>query len=131
MEEKSTTISLVVGQGASQVAFAYITNEVGPIEVKITIQGESLSDLNWENNEIISTILVDQSSLTGAKRISFNYGEEPVKVIDLNGEGLVITSKDGGLSLYRLNSNLALIPCSNILETKWSGDFASWSSSDG
>ena len=131
MEEKSTTISLVVGQGASQVAFAYIANEVGPIEVKITIQGESLSDLNWENNEIISTILVDQSSLTGAKRISFNYGEEPVKVIDLNGEGLVITSKDGGLSLYRLNSNLALIPCSNILETKWSGDFASWSTSDG
>ena len=131
MEAQSTTISLVVGQGASQVAFAYIANEVGPIEIKISIQGDSLTDLDWDNNEIITTILVDQSSLTGARKISFNYGEEPIKVIDLNGEGLVITSKDGGLSLYRLNSNLALVPCSNMLETKWSGDFASWSTSDG
>jgi len=131
MEVSSTTISLVVGQGASQVAFAYIAREVGPIEIKITIQGDELSDLDWDNNEIITTILVDQSALTGAKKISFNYGEEPVKVIDLNGEGLVITSKDGGLALYRLNSNLALVPCSNMLETKWSGDFTSWSTSDG
>ena len=130
-EITTTKISLVVGQGASQVAFAYIANEVGPIELKITINGESLSDLNWDNNEVTSTILVDQSALTGAKQISFNYGEEPIKVIDLNGEGLLITSSDGGLSLYRINSNLALIPCSNMLETKWAGDFSSWSTSDG
>ena len=130
-EITSTTISLIVGQGASQVAFAHISNKVGPIEMKITIQGETLSDLDWSNNEIITTILVDQSSLTGARKISFSYGEEPVKIIDLNGEGLVITSKDGGLALYRLNSNLALIPCSNMLEIKWSGDFTSWSTSDG
>ncbi|MDE0953552.1 MAG: S8 family serine peptidase, partial [Candidatus Poseidoniales archaeon] len=131
MELSSTTISLVVGQGASQVAFAHIANEVGPLEIKITIQGESLSDLNWDNNEVISTILIDQSVLSGARKISFNYGEEPIKIIDLNGEGLVITSKEGGLALYRLNSNLALVPCSNMLETKWSGDFTSWSTSDG
>ena len=36
-EITTTKISLVVGQGASQVAFAYIANEVGPIELKITI----------------------------------------------------------------------------------------------
>ncbi len=131
MEITSTTISLVVGQGASLVSFAHISNEVGPIEMKITIQGDTLSDLDWSNNEIITTILVDQSSLTGARKISFSYGEEPVKILDLNGEGLVITSKDGGLSLYRLNSNLALIPCSNSLEVKWSGDFTSWSTGDG
>ena len=99
-EITTTKISLVVGQGASQVAFAYIANEVGPIEVKITINGESLSDLNWDNNEVTSTILVDQSALTGAKQISFNYGEEPIKVIDLNGEGLLITSSDGRFVPY-------------------------------
>ena len=83
------------------------------------------------NNEIVSTILVDQSSLKAPRNLEFDYGEEPVKVIDLNGEGLVITSKEGGLSLYRLNENLALVPCSNVLETKWSGDLTSWSTSDG
>ena len=129
MEVSTTTISLVVGQGASQVAFAYIAEEVGPLEIKITVQGES--DLDMSNNEAISTILVDQSSLKSPRDLTFDYGEEPVKVIDLNGEGLVITNKDGGLALYRLNSNLALVPCSNMLETKWSGDLTSWSTSDG
>ena len=129
MEVSTTTISLVVGQGASQIAFAYIAQEVGPLEIKITVQGES--DLDMSNNEIYSTILVDQSSLKAPRDLSFDYGEEPVKVIDLNGEGLVITSKDGGLALYRLNSNLALVPCSNTLETKWSGDLTSWSTGDG
>ena len=61
MEVSTTTISLVVGQGASQIAFAYIHPEVGPLEIKITVQGES--DLDMSNNEITSTILVDQSSL--------------------------------------------------------------------
>ena len=129
MKEGTTTISLVVGQGASQIAFAYIAQEVGPLEIKITVQGES--DLDMSNNEIISTILVDQSSLKAPRNLAFDYGEEPVKVIDLNGEGLVITSKEGGLALYRLNENLALVPCSNVLETKWSGDLTSWSTSDG
>tara|TARA_B100000900_G_scaffold407171_1_gene419416 strand:- start:86 stop:4837 length:4752 start_codon:yes stop_codon:yes gene_type:complete len=129
MEVSSTTISLVVGQGASQIAFAYIAEEVGPLEIKITVQGES--DLDTSNNEIYSTILVDQSSLKSPRDLTFDYGEEPVKIVDLNGEGLIITSKEGGLALYRLNANLGLVPCSNMLETKWSGDLTSWSTSDG
>jgi subtilisin family serine protease len=128
---QSTTISLVVGQGASQIAFAHIVTESGPIEMRVSVQGEGLADLNWENNEIEGTILVDESTLSGIRETTFSYGENPIEIIELGEEGLVISEKDGGLALYRINSNRALTACTNLLEEMWTGDLSTWSTDDG
>ena len=73
----STVISLVVGQGASQVSFAHWVNESGPIEVRVTLAGSTLADLDWSNNQIESYILVDETSLTGSRSASFSLGRLP------------------------------------------------------
>ena len=126
----STTISLVAGQGASQISFAHRANESGPLDVRITLSGSTLADLDWTNNQVEATILVDESTLSGARAMTFESGEVPVKVVDLDDEGLVITEKDGRLRLYRLNSNLGTTACTNVLDDVWSGDIAIWSTED-
>ena len=127
----STAISLVVGQGASQISFAHRENESGPLEIRITLSGSALADLDWTNNQVEATILVDESTLSGARSMSFESGEMPIEVIDLDDEGLVITEKNGQLGLYRLNSNLGITACTNVLDDMWSGDIAIWSNEDG
>ncbi|MAU30246.1 MAG: hypothetical protein CMA26_03940 [Euryarchaeota archaeon] len=128
----SSPVSLVVGQGSSQISFARVENSTGPINLRISVSGSSLSDLDWSNNEIESSILVDETTLTGPRTASFTTGEVPVELIQLGDEGgVVITNKDDDLRLYRLGSNRALTACSNVLEEKWSGDIVAVSSDDG
>ena len=128
----SSPVSLVVGQGSSQISFARIENSTGPINLRISVSGSSLSDLDWSNNEIESSILVDETTLTGPRTASFSTGEVPVELIQLGDDGgVVITNKDDDLRLYRLGSNRALTACSNVLEEKWSGDIVAVSSDDG
>ena len=128
----SSPVSLVVGQGSSQISFARIENSTGPINLRISVSGSSLSDLDWSNNEIESSILVDETTLTGPRTASFSTGEVPVELIQLGDEGgVVITNKDDDLRLYRLGGNRALTACSNVLEEKWSGDIVAVSSDDG
>jgi len=128
----SSPVSLVVGQGSSQISFARIENSTGPINLRISVSGSSLSDLDWSNNEIESSILVDETTLTGPRTASFTTGEVPVELIQLGDEGgVVITNKDDDLRLYRLGGNRALTACSNVLEEKWSGDIVAVSSDDG
>lgn len=55
----------------------------------------------------------------------------PIKVIDLDDEGIVITNNGGMLSLYRLNSNKGTTACTNVLDEMWAGDIATWSTEDG
>ncbi len=127
----STAISLVVGQGASQLSFAHRANQSGPLEVRITLSGSGLADLDWSNNQIEATVLVDESTLSGARAMNFDAGEVPIKVIDLDEEGIVITDNGGMLSLYRLNSNRGTTACTNVLDEMWAGDIATWSTEDG
>ena len=128
----SSPVSLVMGQGSSQISFARIENSTGPINLRISVSGPSLSDLDWSNNEIESSILVDETTLTGPRTASFSTGEVPVELIQLGDDGgVVITNKDDDLRLYRLGSNRALTACSNVLEEKWSGDIVAVSSDDG
>ena len=127
----STAISLVVGQGASQLSFAHRANQSGPLEVRITLSGSGLADLDWSNNQVEATVLVDESTLSGARTMNFDAGEVPVKVIDLDDEGIVITNNGGMLSLYRLNSNRGTTACTNVLDEMWAGDIATWSTEDG
>ena len=127
----STAIPLVMGQGASQISFAHRMNESGPVSVRITVTGPGLADLDWSNNQVESTVLVDESTLTGSRSMTFGTGEVPIRLIDLDDEGLVITEKEGVLSLYRLNSNRMLTSCTNVLDEMWSGDIAFSSTEDG
>ena len=127
----STGIQLVMGQGASQISFAHRANESGPIKARITVAGSGLADLDWTNNQVESTILVDESTLAGSRAMGFGSGEVPIELIDLDDEGLVITEKEGVLSLYRLNSNRMLTSCTNLLDEMWSGDLAFRSTEDG
>ena len=127
----STAIPLVMGQGASQISFAHKMNQSGPVDVRITVTGTGLADLDWSNNQVESTVLVDESTLTGSRSMTFGTGEIPIRLIDLDDEGLVITEKEGVLSLYRLNSNRMLTSCTNVLDEMWSGDLAFSSTEDG
>tara|TARA_B100000676_G_scaffold124443_1_gene123962 strand:- start:23167 stop:27879 length:4713 start_codon:yes stop_codon:yes gene_type:complete len=127
----STGIQLVMGQGASQISFAHRANETGPIKARITVAGSGLADLDWTNNQVESTILVDESTLAGSRAMGFGSGEVPIELIDLDDEGLVITEKEGVLFLYRLNSNRMLTSCTNLLDEMWSGDLVFRSTEDG
>ncbi len=127
----STAIPLVMGQGASQVSFAHRMNDSGPVHVRVTLAGSGLADLDWSNNQLESTLLVDESTLAGSRSIAFGSGETPIRLIDLDDEGLVITEKEGVLSLYRLNSNRMLTSCTNVLDEMWSGDLVFSSTEDG
>ena len=125
-------VTLVMGQGSSLISFAHIENSTGPVQLRISVSGPSLSDLDWSNNEIESSILVDETTLTGPRTASFSTGEIPVELIQLSDEGgVVITNKDDDLRLYRLGANRGLTACSNVLEEKWSGDIVAVSSDDG
>ena len=91
-----------------------------------------MSDLDWSNNIVETTIFVDETTLTGPRSTNFPTGEEPVEVIHLSEEGgVVITSRGDELGLYRLGSNRAVTACSNVLEEKWSGDIVAEASNDG
>ena len=127
----STSIPLVMGQGASQISFAHRVNDSGPVSIRVTVAGSELADLNWNNNQVESTILVDESTLAGSRAIGFGTGEVPVGVIDLEDEGLVITEKEGVLSLYRLNSNRMVTSCTNVLDEMWAGDLIFSGTEDG
>ena len=128
----SSPVTLVMGQGSSQISFAHLENSSGPVNLRISVTGASLSDLDWSNNMIQSTILIDETTLTGPRTASFSTGEVPVELVQLTDEGgVVITNKDDDLRLYRLGSNKALTACSNVLEEKWSGDIVAVSSDDG
>ena len=63
----STGIQLVMGQGASQISFAHRANDSGPVEIRITVAGDGLADLDWTNNQIETTVLVDESTLAGSR----------------------------------------------------------------
>ena len=127
----STGIQLVMGQGASQISFAHRANDTGPVQIRITVAGDGLADLDWTNNQIETTVLVDESTLAGSRAMGFGTGEVPIELIDLDDEGLVITEKEGVLSLYRLNSNRMVTSCTNLLDEMWSGDLAFRSTEDG
>ena len=127
----STAISLVIGQGASQLSFAHRANQSGPLDIRITLSGSGLADLDWSNNQVEATVLVDESTLSGARAMNFDAGEVPIKVIDLDDEGIIITNNGGMLSLYRLNSNKGTTACTNVLDEMWAGDIATWSTEDG
>ena len=127
----STAIPLVMGQGASQISFAHRMNESGPVHVRVTVAGSGLADLDWSNNQVESTVLVDESTLAGSRSLAFGTGEVPIRLIDLDDEGLVITEREGVLSLYRLNSNRMLTSCTNVLDEMWSGDLTFSSTEDG
>ena len=128
----SSPVPLVIGQGASQISFAHVESSTGPVHIRVSLSGESMSDLDWSNNIVESTILVDETTLTGPRTTNFPTGEEPVEIIHLSEEGgVVITSRGDELGLYRLGSNRAITACSNILEEKWSGDIVAEASNDG
>ena len=128
----STPVPLVMGQGASQISFAHLENSTGPVKIRVSLTGSSMSDLDWSNNIVETTILVDETTLTGPRTTNFPTGEEPVEVIHLSEEGgVVITSRGDELGLYRLGSNRAITACSNVLEEKWSGDIVAEASNDG
>ena len=113
----STPVPLVMGQGASQISFAHLENSTGPVHVRVSLSGSSMSDLDWSNNIVETTILVDDTTLTGPRTTNFPTGEEPVEIIHLSEEGgVVITSREDELGLYRLGSNRAITACSNVLE---------------
>jgi hypothetical protein len=127
----STAISLVVGQGASQLSFAHLANQSGPLEVRVSLSGSEVADLDWSNNQIEATVLVDESTLSGSRAMTFESGEVPISIIDLDDEGIVITDNGGVLSLYRLNSNKGTTACTNVLDEMWTGDIATSSTEDG
>ncbi len=128
----STPVPLVMGQGASQISFAHLESSTGPVKIRVSLTGSSMSDLDWSNNIVETTILVDETTLTGPRTTNFPTGEEPVEVIHLSEEGgVVITSRGDELGLYRLGSNRAITACSNVLEEKWSGDIVAEASNDG
>ena len=127
----STSISLVVGQGASQLSFAHRVNQSGPLEVRVSLSGSEVADLDWSNNQVEATVLVDESTLSGARAMTFGTGEVPISIIDLDDEGIVITDNGGVLSLYRLNSNRGITACTNVLAEMWTGDIATSSTEDG
>jgi len=127
----SVAITSVVGQGASQISFAHRANQSGPLDVRLSLSGSELADLDWSNNQVESTVLVDESTLSGGRGMNFETGETPIRVVNLDDEGIVITEDDGVLSLYRLNSNMGTTACTNVLDEMWSGDIATWSTEDG
>jgi len=127
----STTIPRIEGGSDSTVSFAQTKEESGALKFRISLSGPVLSDIDWSNNQAEWSILIEKSTVSGGRALNFQTGETPVDVIDLDAEGIVVTSKDGGLALYRLNSNKGMTACSNMLEEKWSGDFVSASTSDG
>ncbi|MFL2956033.1 MAG: S8 family serine peptidase [Candidatus Thalassarchaeaceae archaeon] len=126
----STIIQYVQGASSEDVNFAIIAEKEGPLEIKIKIGGEGLTDLQWDNNEIEWTLFVDKAIISGERAMNFALGESPVEIIYLGEEGIVITSLDGGLSLYRLNSDNGLTACTNTMEDIWSGDLAVASTDD-
>ena len=127
----STTIPSIDGAGAQSISFAQTHEESGAFKFRISLSGPILSDIDWSNNQAEWTVLIEKSTVSGGRMLNFQTGETPVEVIDLDGEGIVVTSKDGGLALYRLNSNKGMTACSNMLEEKWSGYFAAAPTSDG
>lgn len=127
----STTIPSISGAGSQSVSFALSTEENGPFEFRITLTGPILSDIDWSNNQVEWTTLVEKSTVSGGRGMNFQTGETPVEVIELDGEGIVVGAIDGGLSLYRLNSNHGMTACTNMLEETWSGDFHAVATDDG
>tara|TARA_B100001175_G_scaffold317752_1_gene336171 strand:- start:6336 stop:11120 length:4785 start_codon:yes stop_codon:yes gene_type:complete len=128
----SSPVSLVVGQGSSQISFAHMENSTGPVHLRVSLSGTEMTDLDWSNNIVESTVLVDETTLTGPRTASFPTGEVPVGIIHMNDEGgVVITANGDELGLYRMGANRALTACSNVLEEKWSGDIVAMASDDG
>ena len=127
----STTIPMIPGAGSQNVNFALSAGDSGPFTFRIALTGPILSDIDWTNNQVEWTALIDKSTVAGGRGMNFQTGETPVEVIELDGSGIVVAAKEGGLSLYRLNSNRGMTACTNMLEETWSGDFAAATTADG
>ena len=127
----STVIPSIGGANSEYVNFAMLGRDAGAFEFRITLSGTDLADLDWNNNQIEWVALIDKSAVSGGREMNFLPGETPVQIIEMGGEGIVVASKEGGLSLYRLNSNRGMTACTNMLEETWSGDFAASTTSDG
>ena len=68
------------------------------IKFRISLSGPVLSDIDWSNNQAEWSVIIDKSTVSGGRALNFQTGET-LDVIDLDGEGIVVTSKDGGLAL--------------------------------
>ena len=129
----NSSTPFVLGGSHSTISFYYTPNGSGPRDIRINAIVEDGSDLDWSNNDLSKTILVDSSTLTGPRAADINIGEEPIEIISIDKkEGdILISEKEGTLYLYRLTPSKSLIQCTNIMEDRWSGDLAVHSTQDG
>ena len=119
----STEIIRVFGQGSTQISFLYIPNMSGVLEIRIDISGQ-FADLDWSNNIFETTLLIDESTLTGPRNLNFKVGEVPLEVIDMEEGGIIITQRDSSLYLYKLTQSKNIVQCNNIMEEMWSGEIS-------
>tara|TARA_B100000959_G_scaffold269400_1_gene315119 strand:- start:762 stop:5738 length:4977 start_codon:yes stop_codon:yes gene_type:complete len=128
----SASATMIQGGYYSELSFIMVPNSTGPIELRVTVIIDEGSDLNWDNNARLKTILVDQTTLTGPKTLEFNVGEEPVSVVNIDDEnGILISNKEGELSLFKISNNKDLERCSNLLDNRWTGDLITRPTEDG
>tara|TARA_B100000287_G_scaffold289062_1_gene272356 strand:- start:11933 stop:16843 length:4911 start_codon:yes stop_codon:yes gene_type:complete len=128
----NSSTEFILGGSHSTISFFYVPNGTGPREIRINAIAQDDSDIDWSNNELEKTILVDTSTLTGPRAAELNPGEEPVKIISIDKEegDILISEKEGVLYLYRLTPAKSLVQCTNIMEDRWSGDLAVYSTKD-
>ena len=128
----SASVGSIQGGYYSELAFLMIPNRTGPIDLRVSLVLDDGSDMNWDNNARIKTILVDQTILTGPKVVEFEVGEEPVSVVRIDEEnGILITDKGGEMSLFKMSNNNDLERCSNLLDDRWTGDLVTRTTDDG
>ena len=128
----SASAGLIQGGYYSELSFLMIPNRSGPIDLRVNLVMDDGSDLDWENNVITKTILVDQTILTGPKVVDFEVGEKPVGVISIDEEnGILITDRGGEMSLFKMSNNKDLERCSNLLDDRWTGDLVTRTTEDG
>lgn len=129
----TASAAFVLGGSHSQLSFVYTPNQTGPLDLRVNVIIDDGSDLDWSNNAFSKTILVDRSTLTGPRTAELNSGEIPIKIINLDEKegGIVVSEKKGTLYLYKLTSSKSLVPCTNIMEDRWSGDLVVRSTEDG
>jgi hypothetical protein len=77
----STSIPLIAGAGSQIVNFAQVADAAGPFEFRITLAGSTLSDIDWSNNQVEWTALVDKTTIAGGRITNFQSGEIPVEII--------------------------------------------------
>ena len=129
----NSSVPLIMGGSYSTMSFPYIPNQTGPLEIRLKVNHEG-SENDWSDNERERTILVDSTTLTGARDANLNPGESPVEIVRLgqdDGDDLLISEKDGTLHMYKLSPSNTLIECNNVIEERWSGDLSVVTTEDG